>query len=149
MNQIQVQEFKQAQQEFAAAAEKLLAAWPEDAEFVAAYPFDSCFSEVSHSIRTWANVPVPPPAKRRISMPWQLVMDDNPLDSVAYIGYVEDGCECSSGDEGPCHPSSPMLLFGTSDSHDPKFCAIHYFLHNQSDGKGDYKLVPDAELVVP
>jgi hypothetical protein len=34
-------------------------------------------------------------------------------------------------------------MIGTSDSNEPKFCLHHYFENCNSDGIGNYRLVPD------
>lgn len=80
--------------------------------------------------------------KREIPMPWHLVLDDQELECTLYIDPQGDECECSGQGDSPCHPSAPRMLFGSSDSFDPKFCVTHYFEHNAGDGKTNYKLVP-------
>ena len=55
------------------------------------------------------------------------IEDGNRFDVRAFRGYQDLKCEECSGIE---HPST-IVLYGTSDTREPKFCKKHYILANK------------------
>lgn len=77
-------------------------------------------------------------------LPWKIVLDDNELDAAAFdTGNKDAGFYCEKWDTFSKCPAGHMV-FGTSDTNEPKFCPKHYFEINDGDGVSNYKLVANG-----